>query len=682
MFKVRHLPHLIPVLGLGLLGCVLSFSVGFAQELPPSQTIQAITIEENGLGRIDETGLLRGLSIQAGDPFDPVTIIAARDQLLTTGSFDSIDPLVEDSPEGPIVVLALRTKPILKAVEFAGLKEIDASEARKLLALALGERTDATELAAAGDRLAKGLAEKGFLEATVKWKAIPLGNGEITGSFEVFSGVTYKIGEIEISGWPAMERLPIKGMETGSPFIPENLIPFAQDLEWQLRDNGYAFAHVDLIWTPTTDRTVNIPVTTGPGGRFVVNRILIEGLEVTDPAVAQSSIGTQPGTLYREASIQADSARLLNRGIFGEAQPEAVQVGPDKVDIVYRLKEKPSGRFMAGLEFGQDEGLAFVAELGERNFSFTPPFRGDGIDANLRGVIGTERLQLSARAFQPSYRGGPWFYGMGASAAQLEYLSDQYNQRQYGFDFFSGRTFDNNWSAALGYQYSHFEVYDVTAAAPALIQEEEGTSRFAGPFVQLGLNTVKGTLRPESGLTAQARLELGSKIFPGDVEVIGSSIGAEWFASPFSRHTLSVKGRFRTMTPYGSTDRAPLPLREFLGGYDNLRGFNFRSVSPRNEEGDEIGGETSWFASVEYAVPVPGVSFLDVSAFMDIGLVGLDSFDLGSGAPASDVGIAVLVRADNFPLRVNIATPTSIPENDTENETGQVQVSFSAGYAF
>jgi len=677
----KNTQNLLAFIGI-LFGASYSISANPAATSPPPEIIQAILIEENGLGQIDESVLRNQLTIKVGDPYDPNRILNSRNDLLATGDFDAIDPLVEDSPKGPVVVLSLRTKPILADISFEGLNEMTRQAALDQIGLPLGKRTDPTQLSAAADRLAVGFADSGFLDATVKWKADPLPEGKVSAIFSVSSGEISRIGEIEVTGWPEMELSVPASVQSGSPFVPADLILLAESLEWQLRNSGYAFAHVDLSWTLPKDKRVNIKAAVKPGDRYVVNQILIEGLEVTDPRVAESVIGTVPNSLYSESSLQADRDRLLNRGMFGEAEVEALQSGPGEVDLIYRLQEKPSGRFLAGLEFGQDEGLAFVVELKERNFAFTPPFRGDGIEADIRAEIGDERLRLNTRAFQPSFRGGPWFYGIGAGAAQLEYLSDDYNQRQYGFDGFIGKTFAAHWSAALGYQYTHFEIYDVTANAAALIQEEEGVTRFAGPFAQLGYNTVAGTIRPESGLSVQARLSLGSDFFPGNTEVIGTTLGARWYTSPLPRQTLTIRGSFRTISPYGETERAPLPLREFLGGYNNLRGFDFRSVSPRNEEGDAIGGETSWYGSVEYAVPVPKVSFLDISAFLDVGLVGLESFDLGSGTPASNVGIGFLFRADNFPLRINLATPLTIPDNDPENKTGQVRVSFSAGFSF
>ncbi len=655
---------------------------GTAEAASPALPIQSIAIEEKGLGQIHSDFVREQFGIQAGDPYDAEVILTARDELLATGHFDSVTLFVEETQHGPILHLSLSTKPILAKLRFKGLGELTRQDALRLVSLPYGERTDATALASAANRLSLGLARKGRLEAKVQWKAEPLANGNIEAWFVIQAGPVFRIGNVEIIGWPHHLPAAPRPPQSGSLFRPDEILASATRLEGAFRNAGYAFAEVAVDWKVSDHQKVDVSLHVTPGNQYRVRGIEVKGLEITDETVARSVIGTATDALYDERSIQADLDRLRNRGMFGGVEIEAVQTGPGDVDLVYHLEEKRSGTFLGGLEYGQDEGLAFVLEVKERNFSFKPPFRGDGIETDFQAVIGDERLRLHARVFQPSTRGGPGFYGAGIGAAQLEYLSEDYNQRQFNLDGLFGRNVHDHWSGALGYQISHFEIYDVAANAPLLIQEEEGTSRFAGPFAQIGYNTMAGGLRPRSGLSAMLRTEVGTDLAPGTVEAFNTRLTAQWHTSPFPGHTLSVKGRVRAVSPYGDTERAPLPLREFLGGISNLRGFEFRSVSPRNEEGDEIGGETSWFTSVEYSVPFPGLSFLDISAFVDVGNVGLDSFDLGQGDPASNIGIGLLLLADNFPLRVNVATPLTLPETDTVNERDQFRISFSAGTSF
>ena len=48
----------------------------------------------------------------------------------------------------------------------------------------------------------------------------------------------------------------------------------------------------------------------------------------------------------------------------------------------------------------------------------------------------------------------------------------------------------------------------------------------------------------------------------------------------------------------------PIFDRLYLGGSNNLRGFKFRDVGPKDSNGDPIGGQSLWRATVEVTVPV------------------------------------------------------------------------------
>jgi outer membrane protein insertion porin family len=69
----------------------------------------------------------------------------------------------------------------------------------------------------------------------------------------------------------------------------------------------------------------------------------------------------------------------------------------------------------------------------------------------------------------------------------------------------------------------------------------------------------------------------------------------------------------------------PFEERFYLGGLYSLRGFKFYGVSPRQPGFTEpIGGDTYWFGSAEYSIPIieqehgVGVRF---AVFYDIGNV-------------------------------------------------------------
>jgi outer membrane protein assembly factor BamA len=121
-------------------------------------------------------------------------------------------------------------------------------------------------------------------------------------------------------------------------------------------------------------------------------------------------------------------------------------------------------------------------------------------------------------------------------------------------------------------------------------------------------------------------------------------------------------------------------LREWLGGVETLRGFEYKSVSPYSQEGIPVGGKSAWWAGAEYMIPLG--KFLDLSLYYELGNVSPESWDLTSDYLASDWGIGLLARAENFPIRFDLAFPVQVPKGDMQNKQGDPLFSFSVGYTF
>ncbi|MGB5717486.1 MAG: autotransporter assembly complex family protein [Gammaproteobacteria bacterium] len=116
-------------------------------------------------------------------------------------------------------------------------------------------------------------------------------------------------------------------------------------------------------------------------------------------------------------------------------------------------------------------------------------------------------------------------------------------------------------------------------------------------------------------------------------------------------------------TATGNFESLPATNRFFTGGDNSVRGYEYKSLAPENEDGDLIGGKYLLVGSVEYDYNVYGKWYL--AAFYDIGSAFSDSpIDASSGAGvgirwASPVGMvrvdvaAALSEAGN-PLRLHI----------------------------
>ncbi len=106
-------------------------------------------------------------------------------------------------------------------------------------------------------------------------------------------------------------------------------------------------------------------------------------------------------------------------------------------------------------------------------------------------------------------------------------------------------------------------------------------------------------------------------------------------------------------------DDLPLSLRYYAGGDDSVRGYGYQRLSPRNEDGDVLGGKQKLVGSVEL-----DYMFRDrwsVATFFDTGNAFDDWSDIGL---EQGVGVGIRWYSPVGPLRVDVARGISEPGSD------------------
>jgi outer membrane protein insertion porin family len=93
-----------------------------------------------------------------------------------------------------------------------------------------------------------------------------------------------------------------------------------------------------------------------------------------------------------------------------------------------------------------------------------------------------------------------------------------------------------------------------------------------------------------------------------------------------------------------------LPLNEkfYLGGLGSVRGYNYSSISPKNSDGDEIGGKFMMINSIEISMPVSLKKKMWLSGFIDNGKIGEDSLDISRSSYGVSFDWITLVGPLNF----------------------------------
>jgi outer membrane protein insertion porin family len=108
----------------------------------------------------------------------------------------------------------------------------------------------------------------------------------------------------------------------------------------------------------------------------------------------------------------------------------------------------------------------------------------------------------------------------------------------------------------------------------------------------------------------------------------------------------------------------------------SLRGFDFRDVGPKDEDGEPIGGNTLARFTVEYTFPI--VEKIRGAIFYDAGLVNRGSYDFSVSDYNSDVGIGVRLDLPIGPVRIDYGIPIT---SDRFNDSGG-KFNFNIGYQF
>ena len=131
-------------------------------------------------------------------------------------------------------------------------------------------------------------------------------------------------------------------------------------------------------------------------------------------------------------------------------------------------------------------------------------------------------------------------------------------------------------------------------------------------------------------------------------------------------------------TPVTKLEEVPaVPIfdRLFLGGSNNLRGFAFRDVGPRDNQGEPLGGQSMARATAELTFPI--VPKARGALFYDTGFVNADPYDFSTDHIASDFGFGIRLDLPIGPLRVDYGIPIQ-----RDGRSGGGHFNFNVGYQF
>jgi outer membrane protein insertion porin family len=215
--------------------------------------------------------------------------------------------------------------------------------------------------------------------------------------------------------------------------------------------------------------------------------------------------------------------------------------------------------------------------------------------------------------------------------------------------------------------------------APHAILSEEGDTLLTRIGVSLARDTRNSTKLPDAGQRTELSAEWVSSYLGGERDCYKLGASTAWYCRGFAKgHVIEVAARTGVAEGLRGDD-VPFYERYYLGGAYSLRGYEFRSVSPREPGFDEpVGGNTFWFGTIEYSIPIfqrekTGVR---IAFFYDIGNVTEKAYDYNFSDYTDNWGVGLRLELPIGPLRLDYGVP--IKHDDFQKDSGRFQ--FTAGW--
>lgn len=303
------------------------------------------------------------------------------------------------------------------------------------------------------------------------------------------------------------------------------------DINKLYMDNGYLFFRVQPVETNIVGDSVDVEMRIVEGEPATLNRIIINGNEITNERVVRRQVYTRPGYLFRHSDFERSIREIASLGLFDpEYASSSAGYGilPDEqagtVDITYNVKEKSSSQFELSGGWG---GNTFVATVGIsfNNFSarrlfdkkaWRPVPLGDAQSLALRfQTNGTYYTALSASFTEP------WLFGKKPTSLSMSLYYTRQTNSSYFFltndEFMEVYGFAAGLGKQLKWPDNYFVLYNQLSWQSYKLKNwpynfiyETGVSHNVNWSINLTRNSTDQIIYPRQG----SEISLGLQITP------------------------------------------------------------------------------------------------------------------------------------------------------------------------
>ncbi|RUM56607.1 MAG: outer membrane protein assembly factor BamA, partial [Nautilia sp.] len=396
--------------------------------------------------------------------------------------------------------------------------------------------------------------------------------------------------------------------------------------------------------------------------KVYISDVIISGNTKTLDSVIRRNIYLYPGYLY-SLTDKEDSINALKRtGYFDDVKIIEKRVDQNHIKIIVKVKEGLTGSLKAGISYNSYSKFGMDLSISENNVF------GSGQRVSLSFNKSSKNVTYNFDLLNPAVNDSK--YSLETNIYKTSYTGYSYKSKKTGISFTVGKSLTRFLREYMTYGYESLHLTDIDTN---VLNDYRNYSSKSYIVPSLIYNSTDDRFFPQHGINAGISATYAG--IGGTQKFFKTNIFGKFFYSlddKFEIMTiLKYKFRFSYLNEIGYT---PLNERFYLGGLTSIRGYDWGSVSPKDSNGNDIGGDIAFINSFEISVPVNLKKRMWLSAFIDNGSVGKNH---SLNITRSSYGISFNWISPLGPLDFTYALPIN-PKKDDELR----KFEFSIGTSF
>jgi outer membrane protein insertion porin family len=383
---------------------------------------------------------------------------------------------------------------------------------------------------------------------------------------------------------------------------------------------------------------VDVTIRMVEGKQFFVNRLTFVGNSTTRDNVVRREMRVYEGSVFDSNALTNSIKRINQLGYFKplEGKADEIQITQvpktdNRVDVKIKVEEQNRNQISFGAGVSQYDGF-----FGQLSFQ-TSNFLGRGETVGISLQRGSQARQYQVSFSEPYLWDRPITLGTDIYSREARYPL-LYSQRSQGMNFIVGYPLADYTRFFIGYSYENVHVFDISSAyvseamlannpqlRAALLLDQGGKQTVSKVTPSIVFNTVNHPIFPTDGRKLTASVELAGP--GGNTTFIQTRLDAIWYIplTQSQRVAIGMHGEAQYVIPRGETQTLPIFEKFFQGGEYSVRGFDMRTIGPRDPISNlVVGGNKSLVFNGEIyyniAGPVRVLGFFDAGQVQDFGV--------------------------------------------------------------